>query len=76
MTDYNINTDPRMKPKILRADDGTEKVIEHCYGCPHYERSELKDWEFCRRSLRDVQMRIGQRFPIWCPLEPKDAANV
>lgn len=69
MTDYNVDTDPRMKPKLLRANDGAEKIIYSCYVCPHYQQHELKDWEFCHKALKDVQLRIGQKFSIWCPLE-------
>ena len=64
MSNYDINTDPRMKPKVARVAVGKEAVVNSCYGCPYYQKSELKD----------VQLRIGQKFPIWCPLEPLENA--
>lgn len=75
MSNYDINTDPRMKPKVARVAVGKETVIEHCCGCPYYQKNELKDWEFCHKELKDVQLRVGQRFPIWCPLEPLENAT-
>lgn len=75
MSNYDINTDPRMKPKVARVAVGKETVVEHCCGCPYYQKNELKDWEFCHKELKDVQLRVGQRFPIWCPLEPLENAT-
>jgi hypothetical protein len=55
--------------KTAKVALGKQVKVSSCYNCPFYQKSELKDWEFCHYAGKDLTLRIGQNFPIWCPLE-------
>lgn len=69
MSNYSIDTDPRFMDKTAKVALGKQVKVSSCYNCPFYQKSELKDWEFCHYAGKDLTLRIGQNFPIWCPLE-------
>lgn len=68
MSEYNIDADPRMKPKVAKVSTGKECLVYSCQECPHYQSNPLKNWEYCHNASKEIQLRIGQDFPGWCPL--------
>lgn len=47
---------------------GPEKIAHSCYVCPHFYESEFKDERYCKLKDKEIILRVGQRFPEWCPL--------
>lgn len=72
---YDIKSDPRMKSKIAHISIGKQVIVDACKGCPYYYNNELKNQEYCYLAVRDINLPIGQLFPIWCPLETVENAT-
>ena len=60
----------RKKVKII-----PEKVIQSCYVCPNFYESEFKDERWCKAKDKELILRVGQLFPVWCPL-PEDEIDI
>ena len=69
MSDYAINEDPRFSDKVATVSTGKEIQVGSCYECPYYQKNELKNWEFCHEAGKELDLKVGQSFPMWCPLE-------
>ena len=60
------------KVKVIPEQIIPSRMIGSCYQCDFYFTDSLGDSRFCKKVNKEVDLRIGEKFPKWCPLEEKE----
>ena len=55
--------------KIIPEKIIPSRMIGSCYQCDHFITDKYNDSRVCDLTKKDIDLRIGQWFPKWCPLE-------